>query len=182
MIVIDNFPNAEEIRQIALSSDFVDWPGHDGEVYKRICIAEIPGLVEVIEQHLGPVEMLGMAYRLNFNGEKPNAAIHSDLGWGTHAAVLYLSDGDSGTAFWKHKETGASRIDVGDTELFEKVRHDWDDASKWEQTGIAKMVKGRCILYESAMFHSRWPFEAFGTDEQSGRLVGVAFMNLLEPK
>ena len=124
---------------------------------------------------MGPVEMLGMGYRLNFNGELPNAAIHSDMGWGTHAAVLYLSEGDGGTAFWRHRATGASRIDPGDVILFEHVRHDWDDAVKWDQIGLAEMKLGRCVIYESALFHSRWPFAAFGADADTGRLVGVAF-------
>lgn len=176
MIIVDDFlPDAESVREAALCAEFVDWPGPDGEVYKRIAIAEIPGLQDAIERLLGPVEMLGMGYRLNFNGELPNAAIHSDMGWGTHAAVLYLSEGEGGTAFWRHRATGAHRIDEGDMPLFEAVRHDWDDASKWDQIALAEMKLGRCVIYESALFHSRWPFAAFGTDADTGRLVGVAF-------
>lgn len=175
LIVDDAIPNVEEVRRLALAAQYIDWPGHDGEVYKRICLAEIPGLRDAIEDKLGPVEMLGMAYRLNFNGEMPNAAIHSDMGWGTHAAVLYLSEGEGGTAFWRHKASQASRIEPGDMRLFRQIEGDWDDASKWEQIALAEMKMGRLIIYESAQFHSRWPFEAFGTDEESGRLVGVAF-------
>lgn len=37
------------------------------------------------------------------------------------------------------------------------------------------MQLGRLVIYESALFHSRWPFEAFGTDPESGRLIAVAF-------
>lgn len=174
--IIDNaVENAGAVRRRGLVSPFVDWPGHDGEVYKRICIAEIPEMREVIERQMGPVEMLGMAFRLNYGGEMPNAAIHSDLGWGTHAAVLYLSEGEGGTAFWRHKDTGASRIDPGDMALFERVRDDWNDASAWEQECIAQMQMGRMVIYESALFHSRWPFAAFGCDNDSGRLIAVAF-------
>lgn len=178
MKVIDDFlPDAAGVRAAALSAPYVDWEGHDGEIYKRICITEIPGLQERVEQEFGPVEMLGMGYRLNYGGELPNAAIHSDLGWGTHALVLYLSDGPGGTAFWRHKATGAHRIDPGDEALFEIVRHEWDDASKWEQISMAEMKLGRAVLYESALFHSRYPFEAFGTDAESGRLIAVAFFS-----
>ena len=173
---IDNFvPDAEAIRAHALASEFVDWPGYDGEVYRRVCLTDVPGLLERIEQVMGPVEMLGMGYRLNFGGELPNAAIHSDMGWGTHALVLYLSEGEGGTAFWRHKATGAHRIDPGDLALFEAVRHDWDDADRWEQLALAEMKMGRAVIYESALFHSRWPFAAFGTDANDGRLIAVAF-------
>lgn len=177
LIVDDANLDAQALREAGLCAPYVDWPGYDGEVYKRVCLTEIPGLQDAIEAQVGPVEMLGMGYRLNFNRELPNAAIHSDMGWGTHAAVLYLSEGEGGTAFWRHKATGAARIDPGDMTLFEQVRHDWDDASKWEQVGLAEMKLGRLLIYESALFHSRWPFEAFGTDHESGRLVAVAFFS-----
>lgn len=176
MLVIDEFlDDAQSVREDGLRASYVDWPAPDGEVYKRIAITEVPGLREGIERAMGPVQMLGMGYRLNFNGELPNAAIHSDLGWGTHAAVLYLSEGEGGTAFWRHRETGASRIDPGDMVLFEKVRDDWNDASRWQRIGLAEMKLGRCVIYESALFHSRWPFAAFGDDTETGRLVAVAF-------
>ncbi len=176
MLIIDDFlPDAQSVRADGLRANYVDWHGPDGEIYKRIAIAEVPGLKGGIEKAMGPVEMLGMGYRLNFNGELPNAAIHSDMGWGTHAAVLYLSEGEGGTAFWRHKQTGASRIEQGDLALFEHVRHDWDDADKWDQIALAEMKLGRCVIYESAMFHSRWPFAAFGDDAKTGRLVAVAF-------
>jgi len=100
------------------------------------------------------------------------------MGWGTHAAVLYLSDGEGGTAFWRHKATGASRIDPGDLELFEQVKGDWDDASRWEQSALCEMKLGRMVIYESALFHSRWPFAASGHDNETGRLVAVCFFNL----
>jgi hypothetical protein len=176
MIIIDDaIPDALALREAALRAPYIDWKGYDGEVYKRVCLTEVPGLQEAIEAQLGPVEMLGMGYRLNFNQELPNASIHSDMGWGTHAAVLYLSEGEGGTAFWRHKATGASRIEPGDLGLLGQIEGDWDDASRWDQVGMAEMRLGRLLIYESALFHSRWPFEAFGTDYDSGRLIAVAF-------
>jgi hypothetical protein len=179
LIVIDRFvPDAVALREMGLRAPYIDWPGHDGEVYKRVCLAEIPGVREAIENAVGPVDMLGTGFRLNYGGEMPNAAIHSDMGWGTHALVLYLSEGEGGTAFWRHKASGAHRIDQGDVELFEQVRGDWDDASKWEQVDLCPMKLGRAVIYESALFHSRWPFAAFGTGPDDGRLIAVAFFSL----
>jgi hypothetical protein len=178
MIVIDDFvPDAAGLRAMGLRAPYIDWPGHDGEVYRRVCLTEIPGVRDAIEKAMGPVDLLGMGFRLNFGGELPNAAIHSDMGWGTHALVLYLSEGEGGTAFWRHKATGAHRIDPGDFDLFEQVRHDWDDADRWEQVGLCEMKLGRAVIYESALFHSRWPFEAFGTGPDDGRLIAVAFFS-----
>lgn len=178
MLIIDNaIPDATGLRAAALCAPYIDWQGYDGQVYKRVALVDVPGLQDAIEAALGPVDMLGMGYRLNFGGELPNQAVHSDLGWGTHAAVLYLSDGPGGTALWRHKATGASRIDAGQVELLERIGSDWDDASQWQQIGLAEMKLGRLVIYESALFHSRWPFEAFGTDPETGRLIAVAFFS-----
>jgi hypothetical protein len=179
--IFDDFlPDIDAVREHALHAPYIDWLAPDGEVYKRIWIGDVPGLLEAIEAKMGPVQMLGMGYRLNYAGELPNAAIHSDLGWGTHALVLYLCDGDGGTAFWKHRATGAETIYVGDVDLFEKVRNDWNDAAQWEQRSLVPLRLNRATIYESALFHSRYPFEAFGSTPEDGRLVAVAFFNLRE--
>lgn len=178
-MIYDNFlVNPCRVRRIGLSANYIDWRAPDGEIYKRVAIEEVPGFRAAIESHVGPVEILGMGYRLNYGGETPNAAIHSDMGWGTHAAVLYLCDGPGGTAFWEHKETGASSIKPGDMALLSKVQTDWDDAGKWTQRGIAELKFNRCVIYPSELFHSRWPFEAFGDCPANGRLIAVAFFNI----
>lgn len=178
--VIDDFhPMPNELREHALCQVYEDWPGPDGQVYKRICRMEIPGIKLMLEGSLGrKVDMLGMAYRLNYNEEEPNAAIHSDLGWGTHALVMYLSDGPGGTAFWRHKKTGCTRIDPGDEWLFEQVCSEWNEPDRWEQHRLVEMKMNRAVIYESALFHSRYPFKAFGDSPETGRLIVVAFFNL----
>jgi len=176
MYVIEDFhPFPVELRELALRSEFIDWMGPDGQVYKRVCIGEIPGIRKMLEDLFGTIEMLGMGFRLNFNEEEPNAAIHSDMGWGTHALVLYLSEGPGGTAFWTHKKTGAHRIDAGDFYLFEQVNRDWNDADAWTQNQLVSMKFNRALIYESALFHSRWPFKAFGNSPETGRLIVTAF-------
>lgn len=174
--VIDNFlPDVDRVRQHALLSEFTDWEGHDGQVYKRICITNVPTLSKRLEEEVGKFELLGMGYRLNYADELPNQAIHSDLGWGTHALVLYLGDGPGGTAFWKHKPSGTIAIRKGQVGLFNKIGNDWVDESKWEQRELIQMKKNRCLIYESALYHSRFPFKAFGSTPEDGRLIVVAF-------
>lgn len=177
-IVIDNFhPCINEIREHALSQEFVDWEGFDGVLYRRIAITDVPLLQHIIEELFGPVDMLGMGYRLNYDEELPNQAIHSDLGWGTHALVLYLSDGESGTAFWQHIPTATVRIDEGDKELLQKLNNDWEDPDKWRLNSYVDMKFNRALIYESALYHSRYPFKAFGNSPETGRLIAVAFFS-----
>lgn len=174
MRVIDRFLPASA-REDALRSTFSDYDAPDGETYRRVCLKTVPDLREAIERAVGPVEMLGMGYRLNFSGEMPNAAIHSDIGWGTHAAVVYLSEGVGGTAFWRHRRTGATRIDPGDHALLNQVRDDWDNSRAWDMTDLVPTKLGRGVIYESALFHSRWPFAAYGDSPETGRLIAIAF-------
>lgn len=152
---IKNFlPNPDKIRQEALTCKFSDMHAYDGEVYKRVVVKDIPGLTEAVEKIMGPVLMLGMGYRLNYNGELPNHARHIDVDWGTHALVLYLSDGhleDTGTAFW-------SSLD--------------EDA---EMVGLCHEEFGKAVIYRSDQPHSRWPLEAYGDSPETGRLIAVAF-------
>lgn len=174
--VLDDFhPFPNEIRELALKSNYEDWLGPDGQVYKRICRCNIPGLMSMLEGLFGPIRMLGMGFRLNYNEEEPNATIHSDLGWGTHALVWYLSQGPGGTAFWTHRGTGAERIDADDQWLFEQVSEDWNSEGAWTLRDIVAMQFNRAIIYESALFHSRYPFKAFGDSPETGRLIAVAF-------
>ncbi len=176
ILVIDDFltaPNA--VRAHALLSEYIDWRGPDGEVYKRVSLLRVPGVTEALQELLGPIEMLGMAYRLNYQGELPNQSIHTDLGWGTHALTLYLSEGESGTAFWKHKETGELLFRPGNLELFETLSKDWEDETKWDKYYTADLKFNRAVLYDSSLFHSRYPFESFGDNPENGRLIAVAF-------
>lgn len=178
MIVVDSFlANPVRVRKRALKSDYIDWKGFDGEVYKRISLTDVPGLQEGLQKAVGRIEMLGMGYRLNYGGELPNASIHADTGWGTHAAVLYLCSGKGGTAFWRHKATQAESIVAGQHDLLDAVKDEWNDESKWEMTGLAEHKFNRCAIYDSSLFHSRYPFAAFGDSPETGRLIAVAFFN-----
>ena len=176
----DVFDDYEGVRGQALAAPFFDWEGPDGAIYKRIAHAHIPRLADLIEELYGPVVMLGMGIRLNYGGELPNQSIHSDVGWGTHAAVVYLCDGPGGTAFWKHTPTNATRLPAWDDDLRNIVAQDVDDGSKWEQVALAELKPNRAVFYESEVFHSRWPFEAFGDGAEDGRLILVAFFTPLE--
>lgn len=178
LLVRDNFlPYADAVREIGLRAPFIDWAAPDGEVYKRVCIGDIPGVQDAIESVAGPVDMLGMGFRLNFAGELPNAAIHADTGWGTHALVLYLCDGQGGTAFWQHKKAGAVRISAGDDALLGQVQDDWNREEAWRMRGMVPVKFNRAAIYDSTLFHSRFPFAAFGDNPKNGRLIVVAFFN-----
>jgi hypothetical protein len=159
LVVLDDMLlDPEAVRQHALAQEFVDWEGPDGQVYKRVWIGDVPGLKDAIEEQMGPCEWIGTGYRLNYAGELPNQTIHSDLGWGTHAAVVYLSAGDSGTAFWRHLATGSTEYHPDD---YLAIIADVENQDAWEMRLIVAQRPNRGLIYESALFHSRYPFEGF---------------------
>ena len=183
--IVDNFlSNPDEIRARALRAKYQDMVLKDGQLYKRIS-ADTPGqVVDALNVWMGrPVNVLNMGYRLNYEGEPPNAAIHADLGWGTYALVLYLTRDDelqrlaepSGTAFWKHINTGADRARPGDSNTIAAVQGDWNNADAWEQVDFVPAKFNRAAIYRSELFHSRYPFEAVGTTPEDGRLTLVSF-------
>jgi hypothetical protein len=164
-------------RLDAIGAEFIDWEGPDGQVYKRVCLKEVPGLREGLERIFGGVEILAQGYRLNYAGEPPNQSIHADIGWGDWAAVLCLTNGPGGTALWRHRETGAEAIHSGQHDLLARLQADFVNADAWELRSLSPMAFNRCAIYDSRLFHSRWPFEAFGSTPEDGRLVAVAFFN-----
>lgn len=182
LVVVDNFlERPGEIRGIGVNADYADLQMQDGVTYKRVSPQELPAVREKLEELMKrPINLLGMGFRLNYAGELPNNEIHADVGWGIYAAVLYLSeppaDVESGTAFWRH-ESGAERIRQGETDVYAAVKDDWNDASKWEQEKFVSAKFNSCIVYRSELFHSRWPFEAFGSTPEDGRLIVVAFFS-----
>lgn len=183
LAVVDNFLDSPHtLLTAAQKAKYGPYHGKDGVTYERVAEHYHAEVVDKLNEFMGrPIKLLGMGFRLNYAGENPNHAIHSDLGWGTYALVLYLSEPPShlisGTAFWNHVATGKERILDGDVKLLNQIQGDWDDASKWDQRGFVSSKFNRAAIYRSELFHSRWPFEAYGSSISDGRLICVAFFS-----
>lgn len=181
VVVIDDFfPDFERVRNHAMLSEFYDWWAPDGELYKRITMLHVPDMLDTLTNNVGGIRILSSGYRLNYKGELPNQAIHSDLGFGTHAVVVYLSEGNSGTAFWEHSATGLTELNYGEVDQFESVKNDFGASDLWTQRTVIPTKNNRAVIYKSNLFHSRFPFEAFGSTPEDGRLIAIAFFNFLE--
>lgn len=186
-IQVDNFlPDPEQFRASALAESFRNVK-FGAEVYKRVQIRDFNEHNELLSAVMKrPVEQEYTLTRLNYSGEFPNHAIHSDNACGEWAAVLYLNPTEQcsgGTAFWRHKATGLSRFSETEirrtgkspARLLAQLTPDWNRPEAWEQTGMAEMKFNRLIVYSGRDFHSRWPLEAFGTTPQDGRLIWCSF-------
>lgn len=164
--------NPYELRARALAAPYRNVTVPGDATYKRVWVGRIPELdAAVQDSYPEPLHTVGTAFRLNYQGEMPNNYVHSDIGYGDVAAVLYLSlpeHCEGGTAFWRHKGTG-SRILVPGTE------QDFVKADAWEQYACVQMKFNRLLVYPTTLFHSRWPWAAFGDNFTNGRLIAVGF-------
>lgn len=191
-IVKDGFLTRPELLTFlaTTTATFDDVEGPDGEVYRRVHVMDKNSFNTEISDWLGvPVTQRYSVLRLNYGGELPNSAIHSDALYDSHALVLYLSkpeDCKGGTAFWRHKRTGFTAWPTqrqilakgkNPQRVWEGITKDWDDLNAWEQTHLAEMKFNRAICYPTSMFHSRFPFAAFGDCPENGRLVFCSFFS-----
>lgn len=179
---IDNaFVEPLRVRDRGLIAKYSDRLMQDGQVYKRVSEDIIPEFSDVLTKHMGrPITLHAMGWRLNYEDELPNKAIHSDSGWGKYAAVAYMQvdpPAGSGTAFWKHKLTGAEKATIDNAATYFAMMNDWDNPDAFEQVDFAAAKFNRVIVYESDKLHSRWPFEAYGDSPTNGRLSIVAFFD-----
>ena len=188
-LTVDNFlPDPDDFRGSALAQPFVNVRFAD-EIYRRVQVRDYDEHADLLRTALKrPVHQTHTINRLNFDGEMPNHAIHSDNDHGDFAAVLYLNKPAQcvgGTAFWRHKATGLTRFDPAEIKRAGKspvrtlnvLSADWNDESKWEQTSLAEMKYNRLIVYSGRDFHSRWPFSAFGKTLHDGRFIWCSFFS-----
>jgi hypothetical protein len=190
---LDDFlPDPLAFREQALKEKFYDIRGPDGEMYRNIHVRPSDELAGLMSERLGKTVRCGYSLlRVNFAGDLPNHAIHTDNGYDRFAAILYLSrpaDCVGGTAFWKHKQYGWTnwpdaaamrRTCKKPEKIVAQLQCEANTDSAWEQTHLAEMKFNRMIVYPTDQFHSRFPFSAFGTTMEDARLIWVSFFSVV---
>lgn len=203
LIIKDDFLPQWEVDPLHLKltteAKFTDEvsPG-DGATYPNICKEFQP--LESLKLHLeklhgSSVDIQLSCFRLGLAGEPDDTFCHADGVYADRAAVLYLSkgyDNVGGTAFWRHV-SGIDRV-PSDEALkaagYEVKRfHEWmtaqtrfENSKSWTMSAFAGLKYNRLISYPTAAFHSRYPnhiAEPFGSTPATGRLIWVAFYNLV---
>lgn len=187
MLVDDFLPDATAFREALLPAPFVDIKFH-GETYNRIQVRSTEEHKALLEKAVGrPIEQEYSFVRLNYAGELPNHSIHCDTYCGGYVALLYLNRPEQcrgGTALWKHRASGydhlpteheVRRTGKSPARFMDQLVPDYNRPEAWEQVGLAEMKFNRLAIHSTDKFHSRWPFEAFGTTPTDGRLIWISF-------
>ena len=188
LVVIDNFyNNPDEVREFALSQDFnVDgnYPGHRTQSFLT------PSVKEEINSHIRahhgeiiwPDREDSYCGAFQYTTASDRTWIHAD-GWNDWAGVCYLTPDaplTAGTALYRHKETGITRIPrLPDGEraepLMSNLESDGNDYTKWDVVDQVANVYNRLILYPGDLFHASVDY--FGKSLVDGRLFQTFFFN-----
>ncbi len=189
LLKFDDFaPDAEQVRQSVIAQGFTTETGPDGAIYTGINKTQMPRWFERIADLRKKAIIPRLScFRLNLKDELPHSWVHSDDICAKWASVLYLNEPDQcrgGTAFWKHLSLGIDRLpsvkELGDEaqSFYEMMTQEWKHLDRWTMTGIMPMKFNRFITYPTCYFHSRFPFEGFGTGPADGRLIWICFYDI----
>lgn len=191
VLQFDDFaPDAKEIRDAIIAGEFSMYGHADGAQY-RIGSYPVDHWMDHISKLVGGRVVNRLSgFRLDLAGELPKSWVHSDGMCAEYASVLYLNLPEQcagGTAFWRHTALNVDRLQPKE-ELtkqgihadwyYRMMEREWKDLTFWEQIGMAEMKFNRFVTYPTSLFHSRFPFEAFGSGPQDGRLVWVCFYDI----
>jgi hypothetical protein len=191
---LDFAPDAETVRESVIHGGFSTERGPDGALYTGISKHQVPHWFDYIARVIGfKIFPTLSCFRLNLAGELPHSWVHSDDICAKYASVLYLNlpeQCSGGTAFWKHRTLGIDRLPsrkslrehgVDDAEFYSHMDDEWKVLSAWEQYGFSPMKWNKFITYPTCLFHSRYPFEAFGKNSYDGRLIWICFYDIENP-
>lgn len=177
----------EAVRDAVVNGTFETHTGPDGAEYTGISLHPVTQWFERIAELVGPISPKLSCFRLNLEGELPHSWVHSDDICAKFASVLYMNEPNQckgGTAFWKHKTLGIDRLPPKETLIsrgvdaeafYKRMDREWKELNWWEQIGLVPMQSNRFITYPTCLFHSRYPFEAFGKGPKDGRLIWICF-------
>lgn len=181
MIVIDNFlPDIKLAQKLIADVEFGDC-GYLGKVYSGFSQVTLPVKL-LIEEVVGPISIRLSHLRKGTKATPLTHYIHADSYGASMGFVLCLSAPacQTGTAFWTHKETNLHKLPVPTPpDLFEYLDKEIKDVSKWEMTSMVEAKENRALIFESSLFHSRWP-EVLPIEEgEKPRIVCTVFFDKL---
>lgn len=193
IIVKDDFcDQLAEVRQSALDSGFGTWIPPSTEVgsgkYEGMnFMGRHDLLLRSLQQAIGrPIFPASMFFRAT----KPNtesAYVHSDRMHGDWTCIVYLSEHKepSGTAFYKHRESGMTEMppleELAKLPNYETFKQQMvsGDGKDWEQLDFVRGLFNRALIFYAPLFHARCPKNGLGDgSDETARIVWVCHFNL----
>jgi len=178
-IIQDNFYKEPDlVRAFALSQDFKvtgNYPGFRTEPCKDVYFQGLRNKFEKIinkEITRWPTDQYNSSFQYTTSENK--TWVHYDQTvW---AAVVYLTPNpilDSGTALFRHKETGIFFNNENSKVDYNEVGSNPED---WEVIAETKNIYNRAVIYNGSYYHSS-VVPGFGTNKHNGRLFQTFFFD-----
>jgi len=181
IVVIDDFfRRPDAVLDLALRQEYVHDGRYPGE--RTQPQAHDGALAKVFERYVGkPILRLESVFQIQPQAYEAQSYVHSDLcDW---AAVLYLNkdhDGEPGTRFYRHRETGYDRFGLQPGGTPSPHVRDGHDLDKWDVTMTVPIRFNRLVLYNAGLFHRN--ASAWGTNASDARLVQSFFVATTPPE
>lgn len=176
LVVVDDFyPDPDAMRKFAMAQDFSVSGNYPGLRTKSFATEDDKRRFEAI---LGrnityfPGEYNG-SFQIVTGDLK--SWIHRDLT--RFGGVVYLSPdppANSGTIFYRHRETGL--VKAADADIEKRLSQDSNDESKWEVIDRIGNKYNRLILFDGFLTHKS--DEYFGDSRETGRLFQTFFFDV----
>ncbi len=182
--VVDEFAPDLFFNTIKSLVDGVDFTEYEyaGKSYVGVGGVTLP-VKKLIEKHMGkPVTFTMSHVRLGNKHTPLTNYIHADNAACKYALVWYLSEPpcETGTCFWLHNETQTDRMPwPPPKDLWEAVDKDTADESKWTKLEYVEAKENRAVLFDSQLYHSRYPKDLPLEEDDVPRLVCVVFFNVV---
>jgi len=178
--IIDNFlppcegiSRAEEARQKFLAAGFGTWQPEShvagSGIYEGMSFQGPHELfVHAIMLHLGRPIIPGSMFARITNQDTERAFVHSDRSSGAFTCIVYLSDHAefSGTAFYRHRETGLTEMPeewLNDDQRKQEMVEGRDEV--WERMDVVRGLFNKAVIFSAPLFHSRYPMNGISTGE-----------------
>lgn len=154
--VIDNFcPMYQELLKTSKKTTYQDVDYGNGAIFPKIGVSQSPWAYsifqEIFHKEITPVVEFFRIYKKH---DPQPTFIHSDEEISTFSAVLCLGED--------------LNKDYGGLAFWERYRFEW------HLKEVIPLIPNRCIIFPSALPHSRWPEE---WDKAYNRKIQVFFFN-----
>lgn len=175
VIIVDNFyPNADEIRQMALEQDFNVKGNYPSYRTKSFATDEIKNRFETIIGKKITYWPDGYNGAFQYTTAENKSWIHRDKT--DYSAIIFLSKDpipDSGTVLYKHKASGLQYAKNDSEENL--LNQDSNNMDAWYRHTVIGNMYNRCILFNGR--HSHMSDNYFGIDKYTGRLFQTFFFD-----
>lgn len=190
--VVDSFiPDPQGVRDYALLSGFGTWKPQNTIIgYENYHGVNINGHHSTLMRSL--TKAMGIAvyhenaiFRVTGADDEPSR-IHSDRMFADYTCIVYLSQEaeDSGTAFYRHRGTGAieqpplSQLQNDPDFAKKKAEMDAGDPAVWEQVHFVSGVWNRAVIFSAPLYHARLPKYGKGDTYENKRMIWVCHFNV----